>query len=178
MSDQPKFGSLTPEEASRRGVEARQRKRAEQSPDLTPHQKIEAAMEKKAIGGDVNAAREYREWLKLNQAMQGGGENDDILSLLTGEQLDILRGWLHANEAVGYSGKGPPSAEDRRYSERKEREVNRIVAALRLHGFQAAENLPWKDWQEEPEEGWRWVAVRVPSPEPAVSPEPVSISSD
>jgi hypothetical protein len=91
---EPVFGNLTPEEASRRGVEARQHKRAEQPPNLTPAQQIEAAMQKKAMAGDVSAAREYREWIKLNRATDVGGINGDILRLLNDEQREILGGWI------------------------------------------------------------------------------------
>jgi hypothetical protein len=79
MSERP-FGSLSPQEAQAKSVEARRRnKEALQATDLIPEQKIEAAMQKKAIGGDVNAAREYREWLKINRAAGAGGINGDIL---------------------------------------------------------------------------------------------------
>jgi hypothetical protein len=82
MSERP-FGSLSPQEAQAKSVEARRRnKEARQATDLTPEQKIEAAMQKKAMAGDVNAAREYREWLKLNQAV-GAGINEDIIEVLS-----------------------------------------------------------------------------------------------
>jgi hypothetical protein len=98
MSERP-FGSLSPQEAQAKSVEARRRNKTAQSQDLTPAQRIEAAMQKKAMAGDVNAAREYREWIKLNRAAVGGGGgiNGDILRSLTDEQLDILMGWIETN---------------------------------------------------------------------------------
>jgi hypothetical protein len=88
--NEPMFGNLTPAEAGRRGGEAKAGKKAEQAREMTPGPQIEAAMQKKAIGGDVNAAREYCEWLKLNRATGVNSLNADILRLLTEEQLDTL----------------------------------------------------------------------------------------
>ena len=106
MSERP-FGSLSPQEAQAKSVETRRRNKAAQSPDLTPEQKIEAAMQRKAMGGDVNAAREYREWMKLNQAtFAGGGTNGDILRLISegsGKQgLDVLEAVIHDPSVVPF----------------------------------------------------------------------------
>ena len=82
MSERP-FGSLSPQEAQAKSVEARRRNKVAQSPNLTPQRKVEEALLKRAQTGDPNASREYREWLKLNRQMGVGGGiggiNEDII---------------------------------------------------------------------------------------------------
>jgi hypothetical protein len=67
---------------------------------------VEAALRKKAEAGDVSAARELREWTRQQQPGVGS-LNEDILSLLTDEQLEILEGWIAARQE-GTEGTQPP----------------------------------------------------------------------
>jgi hypothetical protein len=150
------FGNLNPAEASRRGVEARQRKRAEQPSDLTPAEQIEAAMQKKAMAGDVNAAREYREWMKLNRQMEVRGINGDILRLLNREQRKVLRGWIADAPPGGYKPR-PLTPEERKEAERQDREVSGILVALAECDFVATHRL---DGDPPNQEEYHAVAIR------------------
>ena len=64
-------------------------------------------MQKKAMGGDVNAAREYREWMKLNRQIGGRGINGDIISAVSeggGKQgLDLLEVLMDDPSVVPFS---------------------------------------------------------------------------
>ncbi|MDQ2983103.1 MAG: hypothetical protein M3R70_04135 [Actinomycetota bacterium] len=99
------FGGLTPEEASRRGVEARREKSAERAAEaeldkLTVHGRVSTALAREMsyaeiasvirtlratatdakAGLRVQAARELREWLKL-AGLDPGEEPEDVVSL-------------------------------------------------------------------------------------------------
>jgi hypothetical protein len=98
------FGGLSPQEAGQ--LSARSRREKSRQRDLTSDQKVEAALRKKAEVGDVSAARELREWTRQQQPGVGS-LNEDILSLLTDEQLEILEGWIAARQE-GTEGTQPP----------------------------------------------------------------------
>jgi hypothetical protein len=72
----------------------RREKRRQQ--DLTSDQKVEAALRKKAEGGDVSAARELREWIRAS--VGGASINEDILRALTREGRQVLRAMLRNAE--------------------------------------------------------------------------------
>jgi hypothetical protein len=79
-----RFGGLTPSEAAqRRWAQAREK---EFEPDA--RRAISSALESKARRGDVNAAREYREWI----AMRGMDEADQNawMRLLTPRERGIV----------------------------------------------------------------------------------------
>jgi hypothetical protein len=137
------FGGLTPAEASQRAAEKRSaeaKARREAPVELTSEQKIMAGLRKRAEAGDFNAARELREWIKVERAMLGGGVNDDILSSLKMEQIKILTDWIDANEAEGYNSNNDPK--DRRVMERDDREIGAILRALRGRGFRQRGTRP------------------------------------
>jgi hypothetical protein len=85
------FGGLSPQEAGRKGAEARRKKR--EAPALSSEHKIEAALRRKAEAGDVQAARESREWISRKLA-SGPRSEDVVLSLLTNEQLATVEKWI------------------------------------------------------------------------------------
>jgi hypothetical protein len=85
-----RFGNLSPAEAARKRWEGvRDGSRAASS-----EERIVASLRAKAEKGDVQAARELREWLKsgLDQAPT----DISTLDLLTPEQREIVRGWLQS----------------------------------------------------------------------------------
>jgi uncharacterized protein YjiS (DUF1127 family) len=103
MSERP-FGSLSPQEAQAKSVEARRRNKAQTS-DLSDDEQIEAGLVKRAKTGDPNAVRELREWRKMMRATESlGSLNDDIIRLISenrGEEgLDILRELIEGDEPL------------------------------------------------------------------------------
>jgi hypothetical protein len=86
------FGGLTASEAAhRRWAQAREEAALAEEAGDDPAYAIAKALERKARKGDVNAAREYREWLALRGTATQG---DAWMAVLTPEQRATLRAWI------------------------------------------------------------------------------------
>lgn len=93
----PNWDSQSASEAAKKRW-AKQREReaeAVEAPAITIEEQIRAKLQAKALGGDVAAARELREWL----ALRGPEHSIDIFALLDRGQREQVRAWLEAHRA-------------------------------------------------------------------------------
>ena len=70
---------------------------------------MEAALRKKAEAGDVNAARELREWIRAS--VGGASINEDILRALRAPGRRVLRVMLHDPDYAASLAASLPSSD-------------------------------------------------------------------